>query len=306
MREGDQVIIPVMMDRDNGRMCGVGCCVIRSAWLNGELKKTGYLSGLKIHPDYQRRLPHVARAYETFYQETKGRVDLFYTTILKENMTAQRLLEKRRKGMPAYHMVGEYTVYCFRTGVKLKHNISGLRVEQGNMTGVKAFYKEQLKKTNFAPGGINLPGFSEQDIYTLRDGTGQIFAACGLWNQQSDKQYIITGYGGLYRILKHIPLKLLGYPNLPAENIPANYASIALLCVKDHEPEWAQHLINHVAGDATVYDFLMAGLFDNHPLNAVFHQIKHIKYQSRLYTVHWEDDPPPLDGKPVHLEVGLL
>jgi hypothetical protein len=61
-----------------------------------------------------------------------------------------------------------------------------------------------------------------------------------------------------------------------------------------------------VAGEAKAYGFLMAGLFENHPLKAVCDQMKHIKYQSRLYTVHWEDDQLPLDGRPIHLEVGLL
>ena len=307
MKEGDSVIIPVMVDKEkNGLICGVGCCVVRNAWINGEIMRVGYLSGLKVHPGYRRRIPHIARAYGAFYQETKGRVDLYYTTILEENAAARKMLEKRRKGMPEYRPAGVYTVYCFGTGKKHRRLSQGLKLEKGNMTGVKAFYEAQLQQTNFAPAGTDLPGIRDNDFYTLRDDSGQVLAACAVWNQQEHKQYIITGYAGLYKILRHVPLSILGYPSLPRENIPANYASIALLCVKDHNPEWAAYLLGKVAEEAAPYDFLMAGLFGTHPLKPVFQNLKHIKYKSMLYTVHWEGKGPLPDDRPVHLEVGLL
>jgi hypothetical protein len=295
-----------MVDKESGRICGVGCCVIRNAWISGEVMRIGYLTGLKVHPDYRRRIPYIARAYDAFYQETKGWVDLYYTTILEENAAARKMLEKRRKGMPEYRAAGLYTVYCFGTGKKHRRPAPDLKFEKGNMTGVKAFYEAQLQQANFAPAGTDLPGIHDDDFYTLRDNSGQVLAACALWNQQAHKQYIITGYAGAYRILRHIPLTFFGYPTLPRENIPANYASIALLCVKDHNPEWAAYLLGKVAEEAAPYDFLMAGLFGSHPLKQAFQHIKHIKYQSILYTVHWEENGPVPDDRPVHLEVGLL
>lgn len=305
-QEGEQIIIPVMVDKQHNRIAGVGCCVLRNAWINGEVKKTAYLTGLKIHPDYQRRLPHISRVYEALYNHVKDQVDLFYTTILKDNVKAQKMLEKRRKGMPLYSSVGEYTVYSFRTGMKPRHHLGQFLVEKGSSEEVEAFYAKQLNQFNLAPADIRLPGISKQDIYTLRGENRQILAACALWNQQNVKQYIITGYRGFYRFLKYVPLKLFGYPNLPKENTPANYASIALLCARNNQPEWAQYLISQVAAVEDNYDFLMVGLFENNPLNKVFQQIRHIKYQSILYTVQWEKEPLLLDSRPTHLEVGLL
>jgi hypothetical protein len=131
-------------------------------------------------------------------------------------------------------------------------------------------------------------------------------ASCAVWNQQSYKQYVITEYRAVYRYLKRLPLKLTGYPNLPRENIPANYGSIALLTVKGNDPVLAEKFIRKVAEKVDNYDFLMLGLFENHPYTGSMDRIKCIKYQSRLYTVHWEDNYLVPDNRPLNLEVGLL
>ena len=308
MSEGENAVILVMRDKVEDKICAVGCCVVRKAYINGEVKSIGYLTGLKIHPAYQRRMPHIAHTYEYLYQQTRDQVQMYYTTILKENIIAQSMLEKRRKGMPLYNYIGEYTVYCFRTGVKQKSR--GHIFEKGNMTGVSEFYDYHMKSFNLSPVSMDLHGLKKQDIYTLRDVEGNIIAACAVWNQQSYKQYVITGYGGIYKYLKKVPLRILGYPSLPKENIPVNYASITMLCVKDNNLELAEYFMKKVAESSKEYDFLMAGLFESHPLNPIFIRVKHIKYQSKLYTVHWENkgenNALTLVERAVNLEVGLL
>jgi len=301
-REGENVIIPIMIDKENNKICTAGCCVIRKATINGEVKRTGYLTGLKILPEYQRRMPHIAHTYDYLYQQTKDQVDVYYTTILKENILAQKMLEKKRKGMPLYQHIGDYTVYCFKTGVKEKSK--NYIFEKGNLISVNAFCDSQLKNFNFSPVGIDALGLNEQEIYTLRDGAGHEIAACTLWNQQSYKQYIITEYSGSYKVLKKLPLTILGYPNLPKENNPVNYASITMLCVKDNNKDIAEYFIKKVAQSSGKYDFLMLGLYENHPLKVIFNKIKHIKYQSKVYSVHFNNLSLTLDNRPVNLEVG--
>ncbi len=304
-QEGDEVIVSVMVDREQNRICAVGCCVIRNAYLNGVVKRTGYLTGLKVHPDYRRRVPHIARSYDRMYELTKDLVDFYYTTILKENVTARKMLEKKRKGMPDYQPRGTYTVYCFRTGVK-RDKPSKYRFEKGKAADVRAFYEEQLRLNNLSPDSAET-GPAGSAFYILRDEHGEIAAACSLWNQQEVKQYIITGYSGIYRVLKHLPLNILGYPNLPKEQVPANYACVSMLCVKEQDPAAAEVLIGKVSEQATAFDFLMAGVFEYQPLHKAFSNIRHIKYESILYTVQWPDHHAILlDGRPIQLEVGLL
>jgi ribosomal protein S18 acetylase RimI-like enzyme len=304
MNEGENAVIPVIEDKERGILCAAGCCIIRKAHVNGEVKRTGYLTGLKVLPEYRRRMPHIADVYRYLHEQTKEHADIYYTTILNENTQAQKLLEKKRSNMPLYKYIGEYTVHCFRTGIRQKPK--KYIFEKGNVNGLDAFYEPLMKDFQFSPIRIDLHGAAKEDIYTLRDIEGDLLAACAVWNQQSYKQYIITGYSGIYKYLQRFPLKILGYPSLPKENMPANYASVAMLCVKDKNMELAEYFMKRVAESASEYDFLMLGLFENHPLMNIFHKVKHIKYKSRLYTVHWDDSTMALDNRPIHLEVGLL
>mgnify|MGYP001068204293 CR=1 FL=1 len=304
MNDGETAVIPVIREVESGKICAVGCCIIRKAFINGEVRNTGYLTGLKVLPEYRRKLPNISDVYSFLHEQTRDKVDIYYTTILKDNINAQKLLEKRRKNMPQYDYAGEYTVYCFTTGKSVNSN--SYTFKQGGDKALEEFYKRQLSTYNFSPVNMDLYGLTLEDFYTLSDVNGEIIAACAVWNQQSYKQYIIKGYGGIYRHLKHIPLSWIGYPNLPKENLPANYASIALLMVKDNSEELARYFVKKVAQHSKKYDFLMLGLFQNHPLNGAFKRIRHIKYQSKLYTVNWNINAIKPDQRPVNLEVGLL
>lgn len=115
LQEGEQVILPVIYDHEAGILCGVGGCVIREATVQGEIKRTGYLTGLKILPAYRKKIS-LPKVYQFLYEHTKDLVDLYYTTILIENTPVQKMFEKKRKNMPTYELKGIYTVYCFKTG----------------------------------------------------------------------------------------------------------------------------------------------------------------------------------------------
>lgn len=304
-QEGERVVIPILKDQTNNKICGIGCCVIRKAYLNGEIKNTGYLTGLKVLPEYQKRLLPIKDVYNFLYEQTKREVDLYYTTILQENTAVQKMLEKRRKNMPEYLYQGDYTVYCFRTGRKVLPSNNYL-VQKGEHEGLLQFFQEQAKKYQFSPEITAMYQNFKQDIFSLCDLEGNILAACLVWNQQDYKQYIITEYKGIHKLLQRLPLKFCGYPPLPPKNTPANYACVAMLYFSEYDPKLTRYFIEKVAEYVIEYDFLMLGLSANHPLETIFTQIKHLKYQSRLYLVSWDNQLYNLDERPVNLEVGLL
>jgi hypothetical protein len=304
MLEGEKVIIPIITDIENDMIVGMGVCIIRKAYINGEIVNTGYLTGLKGLPEYRKRVPSISEVYRYLHDVTKDDVDIYYTTILKENVSVQKMLAKKRKNMPEYRSMGEYTVYCFKTGTARKEDVYTL--EMGNKRDLERQFHSDPGSFNFSPVHVGLHGLGEEDIYLLRNQSGQVLASCAVWNQQSYKQYVVTEYKGIYSYIKRFPLQLLGYPNLPQENIPANYGSIALLNVKDNDELLAECFLKKVAQKAGNYDFLMLGLFENHPFTSSMDRIKCIKYQSRLYTVYWDNNSLELDDRPVNLEVGLL
>ena len=311
--EGEKAVIPIVTDKENGVIVGMGACIIRKAYINGEVKNTGYLSGLKGLSEYRKRVPSIAEVYRYLYELTRDEVDIYYTTILKDNLSAQKMLEKKRKNMPEYRPQGEYTVYCCRTGARQNlqsrqtwQKDKGYSLESGSREELASLYRASSGSSNFSPADLSLYGITEKDICLLRNRRGEAVAACALWNQQSYKQYIVTEYRGIYKYAKKLPLRLLGYPDLPPENVPTNYGSMALLAVKDNDILLAGQFLKKVAEKAARYDFLMLGFFENHPLRAALAGIKCIRYQSKLYTVHWPDKSLSLDNRPINLEVGLL
>lgn len=302
--EGEQVFLFVLCDHKEDLICGVGGCVIRQAYIKGKIKTTGYLNGLKLLPQYRKKVPYIADAYQFMHEQTKDLVDCYYTTILIENTPAQRLLEKKRKNMPVYNFKGIYTVYCFLTG---KHTAKkNYSLECGNTDFLEAFYKKNAIQWSLFPTDFSMESFPKDSIYTLRDDSGGILAACVLWNQQAYKQYIVTNYKGIYKYLHWFPLKWFGYPNLPKRGQIANYASYHMLCMKDNNADVALYFIKKIAEKESSYDFLMLGLFENHYLTTYLQRIKHIKYRSKFYEVNWDNSPMVLELEKLHMDVGLL
>ncbi len=79
-----------------------------------------------------------------------------------------------------------------------------------------------------------------------------------------------------------------------------------MLTVNDDDPRLAEQLVRRVSEKSLRYDFLMLGCMDNHPYAGFLKAFKSVKYRSRAYTVHFDDDSLRLDDRPVNLEVGLL
>jgi hypothetical protein len=305
MHDSDKFFMPVVREKGSGKICAVGCCVIRKAFINGEIKNTGYLTGLKILPEFKKKLIKISEVYKQIFEETQDCVDIYYTTILKENVQVQKMLEKKRKNMPEYRLLGAYTVYCFRTGKKKNSTIYTLH--KGFVENLNTFINKNLECFNFSPINIDFPGIFENNVYTLKDDLGEIVAACAIWNQQSYKQNIVTGYSGVYRLISKLPLKWLGYPDFPTENSTVNYGCVTCFCVKDNDLKLAEIFLGKVAENASEFSFLMFGLLETHPLADIFKKIKHIKYQSKAYTVHknWGENRN-FDNRPINIEVGLL
>src|SRR5437016_765840 len=79
-------------DLQTGRIFGFGCRSIRDVYVNGRPEAVGYLSNLRVLPEYRNR-GLVARGYAFFrglHQD--GRVPFYLTTIANGNRTALAIL----------------------------------------------------------------------------------------------------------------------------------------------------------------------------------------------------------------------
>ena len=299
--DGDSVVMIVMEYVSTREIIAVAGCVIRREYAGGTVRRIGYLTGLKILPEYQKKVYCIADGYQLIRDLTKEDVDIYYTTILSSNSGAIKLLEKKHKRMPSYHFLGEYTTYCIKGGGK----------ERGTLTGLTAQERETLYQgkvlpgLDFSPSGTALYQLKDQDFIALRGRDNEILAACAIYDQQAYKKYVISGYNRKYKLLSKLPTRWLGFPAFPKENSELNYASVAFLYVKDHDPELGRKFLRAAAAHSSRYEILLAGLFENNTDQEIFASYKHVKFKSRLYEVTWEE-PQYQPGNPVGLEVSLL
>lgn len=293
--DGDEARILVVSDNERKRAAAVGGAVVRREYVNGQVEKCAYLTGLKIHPDYRKTLSFLTKAYDFLHEELSD-CRCCYTTILDDNLPAIAMFEKKRRNMPEYRYLGHYTTYCFHGGREL------LDIEKDRTEGF-----DQLMETHFAaqslvPVDRHYGGFGEQTFYCARE-RGEIIACCFVGNQQGNKQYKMNSYGGIYKALSKLPTRLFGYPEFPKADTIVNHGVISYLYIRDHDETLCRRFLRTVAAQAG-FSLLIWGGFENNPLCAALDRMRTIHYGSRLYSVLWEEGPA-LSGV-IGMEVALL
>lgn len=292
--EGDRVVFPVVTDNEAGRVIGGGACVIRRAPVGGVERTVCYLTGLKLLPEYRRQVPLMARIYG-WARELTADVEVYYTTIMADNAAAQRLLTgRRRRGMPEYRPCGGYATWCFRTPSP-RHLVHGLSLTLGTASDLvgPGFDLEPLRP--LAP-----------EVWVLRDRSGAAVASAGVWDQRAHRQYIVTRYGGRYEHVQRLPTGLLGYPRLPRPGAVAAQASVTQLWVRDWDPALARIFLGALSRAQRAFDYLVWGAHESHPLAGPLAELRGVRLDSLLYTVHFDEACLGLSGGPIGLDVALL
>ncbi len=288
--------IMVIIDHWNhGKVAAIGGAVVRREYINGEIKKCAYLTGLKVHPDYQKKISFIPKAYE-FMHENILDCEYCYTTILDDNTLAISMLEKKRKNMPEYRYIGHYTTYCFHGGKKI------LPVEKNNTEGFDTLLETYFSKQSLTPVDYKCKGFGTTDFFCIRE-QGEIIACCFIGNQQAYKQYKMCSYQGIYKLLSKLPIRLLGYPAFPKSDQIIHHGVVSYLYIKDNDKKLCSNFLRSVAAETNFSLFIWGGM-DNHPLCAAMNGMKTIPYGSRLYSVEW-DKRQEIAGV-IGMEVALL
>lgn len=293
--DGDSAKILVVLDNESKRTAAVGGAVVRREYVNGTEEKCAYFTGLKLHPDYQRKISFIPRAYEFLRQEITD-CRYCYTTVLDDNTAAISLFEKKHKNMPDYQYLGHYTTYCFHGGKKK------IPVEKDNLLDFDSLLQTHFSHQSLTPVNYNYTGFGKKTFYCVRE-KDEIIACCFVGDQQAWKQYKMCSYSGFYKAVSKLPTKLFGYPAFPKSDSIINHGVVSYLYVKDADPKLCADFLYSVAAEAG-FSLLIWGGFQNNPLCAALDRMKTIPYGSRLYSVSWDQTPDILG--PIGMEAALL
>lgn len=293
--DGDRAEILVITDNVNHRTAAVGGAVVRTEYVNSSPEKCAYLTGLKIHPDYRKKISFISKAY-SFLHEKISDCKYTYTTILDDNSPAISMLEKKRKNMPEYKYLGHYTTYCFHGGKSI------IPVEKDNFDGFDMLMKNYFSLMDHVPVNNRYSGFGEGHFYSIREND-EIIACCFISNQQEKKQYKMMSYGGIYRLISKLPTKLLGYPEFPKADSIINHGVVSYLYIKDNDKRLCADFLRSAAVQ-TDFSLLLWGGFENNPLCGAMDKLRSIKYGSRFYSVSWDGENVPTGI--IGAEAGLL
>jgi hypothetical protein len=312
---------------DGEEIVGMGCRSIRTVFLDGEPREFGYLSALRSMPRV-RLGTLLGRGYR-FLRELHrdGLVPGYLTTIVERNRGAIAILTSGRAGLPTYLPLGRCYAYAIpvRRGPRRRAALpKGIRVESGaaiEPDALEAFLIREGARRQFFPtfesAALGRPpygGLAAGDFrVALRDG-GMVGVAA-VWDQRRFRQTRVAGYAPPLRMLRpllNMPARLAGYHTLPPPGGPLNMAYLSFLCIRDDDPDYLAALLSailteHAAGDL---QFLCLALHETAPLNATLRSIRHVRFDSRLYLVCWEDTRAECEalrnGRMPHVELAML
>lgn len=324
--EGREWEVAVARERESGRLVGMGVGAVKPAYLNGEPRPLGYLSGLRVAPTYRSGLLLVR-----LYRLAKERVErygvpLFLTTIVEDNVRAMGVLTSGKCGLPVYGDSGRLVTMAVslrqRNPFARSDGISVRRAAADDVGEVASFLNREGAKRQFFPvyeqgdfastGGL-LRGLSIDDVFLAFEGE-ELVGTAAAWDQRVFRQNRITGYGGALarlRPLYNAYARLAGYPALPRPGSTVDHFFIALVAVEgDRAPVLATLL-------AEVFDamkprglkVLTIGFHERDPLSDAMRGVPHFDYTTRLFVAHWEDakgDFETLDDRVPYLELGAL
>jgi hypothetical protein len=326
--DGDFHQVVACRDRETDRIIGFGCRSVRRRFVNGRPMAVGYLSGLRVLPDY-RSLGLVARGFKYFRDlHRDGRAEVYLTTIAEGNTRAVDTLTSGRAGLPEYTFAGLYHTVVIpiprrrRPAPRTNGSLEIRPATKLDRDAVVAFLDAVGPARQFFPC-LGVEDFFEP-ASTYRDlGPADLLLAyrgdkligtLGAWNQQGFRQTVVEHYArplAWARPFYNAWAKVAGRPGLVRAGEPIRHLTAAIPAVLDDDADVFDSLLRaalaRAAGAAA--DYLLVGLHETDPLLTVARRLGVESYVTRMYLVTWDEGRAfraRLDGRPAYLELGFL
>jgi hypothetical protein len=312
------------VDKKEGIIVGIGCRGVSDVYINGALKKTGYLSDLRCHPNY-RGGTLLSRAYHYLHTMHKLEpVDLYYSMILEGNDAALKVLSSARQGLPCYREIGRFltpAIYLdFKKPAIKMPGIEIVRATLEDMPELFQFINHCHSKKQFSPyydeddlGTLRLNGLKAEDFYMIMCGN-KILGCAAAWDQTAIRQTHVEKYGTQMSAIKPLynffanftSLKKL--PNI-GEKIP--YFYLAFIAIENDDIDIFRMLIRHIYRDRRTgpWSYFIAGLHERDPLSKVLSEYRKIEAAGKLFVVHYPDDEKKfnaLDDRVPYIEIASI
>lgn len=310
-------------------LAGMGIRSLRLAYLGGKIQPVGYLHHLRLHPGIRGGL-YLARGYRAvkqFFRRQPAKITM--TSILEENKSAQNLLEnnKTENIIPQYRKISRFLTaliplqgpgqrwparfrqfdssenFVSRASCSDKRPKARMLCSE-DLNELCHLFREAGKVNDGLPV-IETASFSRGEFPNLRpeDFVGifldsRLVAACGIWNQQSDRQIVVRKLGATLKFMQkiwRIASPLAGRCPIPDEGNQVNQVLLDPWAIfPGYEKRFSGLLLKEACAAARLrnFDFAAWGVSETHPAIEAVKSVFFIPYWSIIYQVYWPEGGP--------------
>jgi hypothetical protein len=318
---------------EGGELVCMGRIAVTDRYVNGDARRVGYLSDLRLDASAQGRYGLLRRGYQFFHRlQAKHPADVYFTSITADNVRSLRFLGRSLPGMPRYEPIGDFETLLIpvprgrgksarlAAWVAARLAADGLAIVAGSgeyLPALVEFLNANARRYQLTAVWTEekIRSLARHDLplerFHLLMKDGRIIGCAALWDQRGFKQVVIRGYDprlGTLRPCLNIAARLFDTPQLPPAGAMLAHGLLSPLAVEPGKEELLPLLIEAALSLASGLDFLTVGFTATDArLALVRHHFRCRAYQSRIFQVRWNDSPGPvLNGALLFPEVSLL
>lgn len=326
---GDRVSTVVVRDGVTGFIAGVGQRCVRAVWLNGAPARLGYLGLLRRDPALRNRADLLAAGFHRLWRDRAAdELPFDLTSIVDDNLPAQRLLRRGGRGLPVYERLCDWVTAVVPVGPCRQRMSSDLRSgTPADVPDLSRLLQHEWRQYQFAPvwepedllSADRCRGLRPWDFILVGDGTPRACAA--LWDQRGFKQAVVAGYEARlarWRWAVNAWRRARREPPLPAPGQAFDLAYLSHLAVRPDDDDALMALLAAAMKSARQrgVQLLATGFADSSPMAGVMRRClrrtgsrRWREYRSTLFLVRPAESAPVaprLDARPVHVEIATL
>jgi len=292
---------------------------VHDVWLDEQPARIGYLGQLRRLPGEEITLRRLREGFDLMEQHRLAdELPVDFTSILADNVSARRLLERGLPGLPRYEPAGTVLTLTFAASRAARSPSGGIRVlQRDDRDETLACLRRNLRRRQLAPqlslAVFELPG--THWFLALQDA--RITGCLALWDQRSFKTVTIHDYAPWLRRFRfpiNLARRFTGSSPLPPRGTRLPLAFLSFLATDSDDPAAIVPLIAAAAAAARERDlkFLSLGLPERHAALPLLRKLLLPEVTSSIiYLVHPPKSPRQQatlveTSLSIHPEIALL
>ena len=302
--QGETCEVIKTVDRESGRLVGLGSRLTRKVYIDGEIQRIGYLADLRAHSDY-RGGTGLIRGYRLLQKlHQNDPLPFYYSMILEENLNANTLLSSARCGLPVYKDIGRFVTPAIYLDVPRRRlkvaNIEFRRAHRNDLADVVKFLQTHSRTKQLTPvitedsfGSPQLRDLQIEDFY-LAIKNKQIAGLAAAWDQCGFRQTHIETYSTglmLMRPFYNMMSRFTPLKPLPDIGQQIQFFYLAFVRIENNDADIFKGLLRFVYNQRRqgCWHYFIAGFHEANPLLKVLQDYRRIEVAGRLYLVYYKD-----------------